>query len=196
MAKKRDYTRNEYEKLVRKANDILRYADENKITNNTLESVKHALEKVNEQFGKSGKKDRFSSSEKFNKDTNNIVKNLAKTLIEQGNVKAIFGTKTARKLARAGYTKQDILDQIDTIDDTKVYQNYIDELPSDQKYDFYLYGRKLGLKTEQLDKIMIECAKKAESEFLAQKGYRSVNPDKLSKYIRNTLKTMVKNMAE
>lgn len=192
MAKKRDYTRSEYEKLVRKANDILRYADENKITNNTLESVKHALEKVNEQFGKSGRNDRFSSSEKFNKDTNNIVKNLAKTLIEQGNVKAIFGTQTARKLARAGYSKQDILDQLDTVDDTKVYLNYIEELPSDQKYDFYLMSRKLGLKSDQLDKILIESAKKAESEFLAENGYRSINPDKLSRYIRDRLKTMFK----
>lgn len=192
MAKKRDYTRSEYEKLVRKANDILRYADENKITNNTLESIKQALEKVNEQFGKVGKKDRFSSSEKFNKDTNKIVKNLAKTLIEQGNVKAIFGTKTARKLARAGYSKQDILDKLDTVDDTKVYLNYIEELPSDQKYDFYLMSRKLGLKSDQLDKILIESVKKAEIEFLTENGYRSINPDKLSRYIRDRLKTMFK----
>lgn len=192
MPKKRDYTRSDYEKLIRKANDILRYAEENKITNNTLESVKHALEMINNNVGKKGRSDRFASSEKLNKDSNGAIKNLAKLLTTEGNVKNIMGSKTARKLLKAGYTKQDILDMIDTTDDTKTYMQYIDELPSDQKYDFYLMSRKLGLKNEQLDEILLECARRAESEFFVDNGYRSVNPDKLSKYIKDTLKSMFK----
>lgn len=185
MAKKRDYTRSPLQKLMRKANDILRYAESNKLETDQLATIKMALEKLNQtdEVNKQGRKDRFADKQIADKETADIYKKLAEDLIANANLPQIFkGTKWKKY----GLEKQDYLDMIDKTQAIKVHTLESYGLSSEQIGDIYKLTKGAGWDGDKVEEIIHEALLQEMSEQKTE-GFAEINPDRLSNFIKGII---------
>ena len=169
---------------IDRANRILNYFDEYGIETNTTRAVKNALEVLNKDYKKRGAQDRFSKSKNALDD--NILENLADTLFEE-NERIKSALKSEDFLQQDDLNEQDYLDYIDTADD--IYRHDLASLleDSDQVQTIYSIIDKKGLKKKDYEKVINREIEKEMQRGFIENGYRSVNPDRLARYIRGSL---------
>ena len=78
------------QQLMRKANDILRYAENNRLETDKLATIKNALEQLNAHIDKRGRQDRFADKIIKDEQLAGIYEGLARDLIENANLPQIF----------------------------------------------------------------------------------------------------------
>lgn len=176
------------QQLMRKANDILRYAEENKLETDKLATIKDALAMLNEKISKRGKQDRFADKIINDKQLAGIYEGLARDLIENANLPQIFKNQKWKKY---GMDKQEYLDMIDKTQQIKVHTLESYGLSSEQIHDIYTLTRDAGWNNDRADEIIKEGLMQA---IVDQKvnGYAEINPDKLSEFIKGEIYKQLK----
>ena len=167
------------QQLMRKANDILRYAEQWHLETDKLATIKDTLEQLNEKIDKRGKQDRFADKIINDPQLAGIYEGLAKDLIENANLPQIF---KKQKWKKYGLDRQEYLDMIDKSQQLKVHTLESYGLSSEQIHDIYTLTRANGWKGEKVDDIIRAGLMKAISDQKVS-GYAEINPDKLSEFI-------------
>lgn len=176
------------QQLMRKANDILRYAEENKLETDKLVTIKDALAMLNEKISKRGKQDRFADKIINDKQLAGIYEGLARDLIENANLPQIFKNQKWKKY---GMDKQEYLDLIDKTQQIKVHTLESYGLSSEQIHDIYTLTRDAGWHNDRVDEIIKEGLMQAIADQKAN-GYAEINPDKLSEFIKGEIYKQLK----
>ena len=176
------------QQLMRKANDILRYAEENKLETDKLATIKDALAMLNEKISKRGKQDRFADKIINDKQLAGIYEGLARDLIENANLPQIFKNQKWKKY---GMDKQEYLDMIDKTQQIKVHTLESYGLSSEQIHDIYTLTRDAGWHNHRVDEIIKEGLMQAIADQKAN-GYTEINPDKLSEFIKGEIYKQLK----
>lgn len=173
------------QQLMRKANDILRYAEEYKLETDKLTTIKDALERLNEKdlVNKRGRQDRFADKIIEDKNLAGIYEGLARDLIENANLPQIFKKQSWK---RYGLDKQEYLDMIDKSQQVKVHTLESYGLSSEQIHDIYSLCREAGFKGEQVDDIIHAGLLQAMADQKVY-GYAEINPDRLSNFIKDEI---------
>lgn len=171
------------QQLMRKANDILRYAEENKLETDKLATIKDALAMLNEKISKRGKQDRFADKIINDKQLAGIYEGLARDLIENANLPQIFKNQKWKKY---GMDKQEYLDMIDKTQDIKVHTLESYGLSSEQIHDIYTLTRGAGWSNDRVEEIIKAGLMQAIADQKAN-GYAEINPDKLSNFIKDEI---------
>lgn len=171
------------QQLMRKANDILRYAEENKLETDKLATIKDALAMLNEKISKRGKQDRFADKIINDKQLAGIYEGLARDLIENSNLPQIFKNQKWKKY---GMDKQEYLDMIDKTQDIKVHTLESYGLSSEQIHDIYTLTRSAGWSNDRVDEIIKAGLMQAIADQKVN-GYAEINPDKLSNFIKDEI---------
>lgn len=171
------------QQLMRKANDILRYAEENKLETDKLATIKDALAMLNEKISKRGKQDRFADKIINDKQLAGIYEGLARDLIENANLPQIFKNQKWKKY---GMDKQEYLDMIDKTQDIKVHTLESYGLSSEQIHDIYTLTRGAGWSNDRVEEIIKTGLMQAIADQKAN-GYAEINPDKLSNFIKDEI---------
>lgn len=169
---------------VDRMNAILNDLEERGLETNTTKNVKNALEVLNQGYKKRGAQDRFSKSKSALDDE--ILENLADTLEEEN--KRIKSALTSDNFYQQDdLSEQDYLDYIDTEDE--IYRHDLASLleDSDQVQTIYSIIDKKGLKKKDYERIIDREIEKEMKRGFVENGYRSVNPDRLARYIRQSL---------
>lgn len=171
------------QQLMRKANDILRYAEENKLETDKLATIKDALAMLNEKISKRGKQDRFADKIINDKQLAGIYEGLARDLIENANLPQIFKNQKWKKY---GMDKQEYLDMIDKTQDIKVHTLESYGLSSEQIHDIYTLTRGAGWSNDRVEEIIKAGLMQAIADQKVN-GYAEINPDKLSNFIKDEI---------
>ena len=176
------------QQLMRKANDILRYAENNRLETAKLATIKNALEQLNEHIDKRGRQDRFADKIIKDEQLAGIYEGLARDLIENANLPQIFKNPKWKKY---GLNKQDYLDMVDKSQEIKVHTLESYGLSSEQIRDIYSLTRGAGWNNERVEEIIKAGLMQAIAEQKV-KGFTEINPDRLSNFIKDEI---YKNMA-
>lgn len=176
------------QQLMRKANDILRYAENNRLETDKLATIKNALEQLNAHIDKRGRQDRFADKIIKDEQIAGIYEGLARDLIENANLPQIFKNPKWKKY---GMDKQDYLDMVDKSQEIKVHTLESYGLSSEQIRDIYSLTRGAGWNNERVEEIIKAGLMQAISEQKV-KGFTEINPDRLSNFIKDEI---YKNMA-
>lgn len=176
------------QQLMRKANDILRYAENNRLETDKLATIKNALEQLNAHIDKRGRQDRFADKIIKDEQLAGIYEGLARDLIENANLPQIFKNPKWKKY---GMDKQDYLDMVDKSQEIKVHTLESYGLSSEQIRDIYSLTRGAGWNNERVEEIIKAGLMQAIAEQKV-KGFTEINPDRLSNFIKDEI---YKNMA-
>ena len=176
------------QQLMRKANDILRYAENNRLETDKLATIKNALEQLNAHIDKRGRQDRFADKIIKDEQLAGIYEGLARDLIENANLPQIFKNPKWKKY---GMDKQDYLDMVDKSQEIKVHTLESYGLSSEQIRDIYSLTRGSGWNNERVEEIIKAGLMQAIAEQKV-KGFTEINPDRLSNFIKDEI---YKNMA-
>lgn len=176
------------QQLMRKANDILRYAENNRLETDKLATIKNALEQLNAHIDKRGRQDRFADKIIKDEQIAGIYEGLARDLIENANLPQIFKNPKWKKY---GMDKQDYLDMVDKSQEIKVHTLESYGLSSEQIRDIYSLTRGAGWNNERVEEIIKAGLMQAIAEQKV-KGFTEINPDRLSNFIKDEI---YKNMA-
>lgn len=176
------------QQLMRKANDILRYAENNRLETDKLATIKNALEQLNAHIDKRGRQDRFADKIIKDEQLAGIYEGLARDLIENANLPQIFKNPKWKKY---GMDKQDYLDMVDKSQEIKVHTLESYGLSSEQIHDIYSLTRGAGWNNERVEEIIKAGLMQAIAEQKV-KGFTEINPDRLSNFIKDEI---YKNMA-
>lgn len=176
------------QQLMRKANDILRYAENNRLETDKLATIKNALEQLNAHIDKRGRQDRFADKIIKDEQIAGIYEGLARDLIENANLPQIFKNPKWKKY---GMDKQDYLDMVDKSQEIKVHTLESYGLSSEQIRDIYSLTRGAGWNNERVEEIIKDGLMQAIAEQKV-KGFTEINPDRLSNFIKDEI---YKNMA-
>lgn len=173
------------QQLMRKANDILRYAENNHLVTDKLATIKHALKMLNknDNVNKKGRQDRFADKIINDSKTAEIYQALAQDLIDNANLPQIFKKQSWKKY---GLDKQDYLDLIDKTQQVKVHSLESYGLTSEQIRDIYQLTRGAGWDNDYVNDIIHEGLMQAMSDQKVN-GYAEINPDKLSNFIKDEI---------
>lgn len=175
-------TRTPQQQLMRKANDILRYAEENKLESDKIVTIKMALEKLNqsEEVNKKGRTDRFADKDLKDPNLQKIYNKLAEELIEEANLPQIFKSS---KWKNYGLTKQEYLDMVDKTQAIEVHTLESYGLSSEQIGDIYKLTRGNGWSNDEVEELIHQALIAEAAEHKGQ-GFTEINPDRLSDYIK------------
>lgn len=175
-------TRTPQQQLMRKANDILRYAEENKLESDKIVTIKMALEKLNqsEEVNKKGRTDRFADKDLKDPNLQKIYNKLAEELIEEANLPQIFKSS---KWKNYGLTKQEYLDMVDKTQAIEVHTLESYGLSSEQIGDIYKLTRGNGWSNDEVEELIHQALIEEAAEHKGQ-GFTEINPDRLSDYIK------------
>lgn len=176
------------QQLMRKANDILRYAENNRLETDKLATIKNALEQLNAHIDKRGRQDRFADKIIKDEQLAGIYEGLARDIIENANLPQIFKNPKWKKY---GMDKQDYLDMVDKSQEIKVHTLESYGLSSEQIRDIYSLTRGAGWNNERVEEIIKDGLMQAIAEQKV-KGFTEINPDRLSNFIKDEI---YKNMA-
>lgn len=185
--KKRDYTRNAYQKIARKANDSLRKLEKMGVTSDKMETLKNALELLNESINKKGRADRVYSGKNLTPENEQRYTNISTQIIEE--------TKNIEQMLKSDdRQKQDDLSDQDYIDMQDTYNDFLNKSLADfikdshQLKDIYDIARKKGIHADQIEEIKQNILREiARENIINGRKIDEVNPDKLSEFMRNEL---------
>ena len=193
----------EFEKMMKRANRVLENADKMGLTNDTIETARHMLDKIYSNLEKDGtfkarNKGVFTKSKKLGWKQELVFKNVAKNLLEspQANIKQIFSKKNEPQIEKIMQeqnlkTKQDVLDFFDIMQRTKSSRMINQMLASDQIKEMFDIAKKKNITNDQLTNIINEEIKKETRRQIKENGYIEQSDD-VAIAIRKRLRRMKK----
>lgn len=169
---------------VDKLNKMLADLENRNLTTNKIDGIKMSLELLNADIEKRGRQDRFSKSQNLFKVEDELLENIGEQLEEEYNhINEVL--QSDDRLKQDDISDQDYLDELDTEEDYITHSLESLGLSSEQIGDIWKIAKSKGMKKSEYESIIRNAISLEYNISFKENGYRNVNPDRLSRFIRD-----------